>query len=641
VIYVSTLAPGLTFWDAGELIASAHVLGIPHPPGTPLYVMLGHAWTGALGPIMGVARAMNLLSACCTALAGAATAWIVARRSQSGHAGWMGLAAALCAGTMMSAWSNATETEVYAVALLHAVAMLVAASRVGDEHSHDRDRWLLLTAYLIALAPAVHLSALVAAPAAIVLASRDQLGSGTGPWQPRRIALLAGSLVAAAGVGRADAVMLSAGIALALASFARRRASVRDAVEIVVLVAVASSALVMLLVRARHDPPINQGDPSTVRALLDVVARRQYDVASVLPRQAPVWWQAANLIQYVDWQAAMSWGRGVVTSPARVIAAVVWLALGWEGFRALRRDSRGLADALAMLLLSGTIGVAAYLNLKVGASLGWGWLADSVPHEARERDYFFVLGFWAWGCLAGCGAVMLARARRWPGSAGLLAAALPIVGNWTSADRSREPTASAARHFAVSLLEGAPLNGVLFVDGDNDTYPLWYAQHVEGIRRDVLTVTIPLLPASWYPAELSRRTGWRWPAERPVPGARTVSEERAAVVAASAHRAGRPVVASPTLPSRERALLGGDWVMRGPVYVAGSSAPGSAERATVDPEAAAQWLARDRGTNGMGEPAADPLARLMLSLLECPRLGADRVMSAAVRDSLEVKCNLR
>ena len=230
----------------------------------------------------------------------------------------------------------------------------------------------------------------------------------------------------------------------------------------------------------------------------------------MFPRQAPVWWQVANVVQYADWQAAMSWGTGVMTSPARVSAVVAWLALGWVGFRAMRRDARALAGALAVLLVCGTVGVATYLNLKVGASLGWSLMPESVPHEARERDYFFVLGFWAWGCFAGYGAIALARVRQWPAAVGLLAVALPLAGNWTSADRSREPSASAARHLAVSLLASTPRNGVLFADGDNDTYPLWYAQQVEGVRRDVLVVTIPLLPASWYPAELTRRTSWQW-----------------------------------------------------------------------------------------------------------------------------------
>ena len=180
VVYVATLAPGVTFWDAGELLAASHSLGIPHPPGTPLYVALAHVWAGALGGAIGFARATNLLSAASTALAGAGTAWLIARCVGGRDGGWVGVLAALSAGTMFSAWINATETEVYAVAVLHAVAMLVTAALAGEGTTARHERWMLLTAYLMALAPAVHLSALVAAPAAIALAARGRLRrSGT------------------------------------------------------------------------------------------------------------------------------------------------------------------------------------------------------------------------------------------------------------------------------------------------------------------------------------------------------------------------------------------------------------------------------------------------------------------------------
>ena len=57
----------------------------------------------------------------------------------------------------------------------------------------------------------------------------------------------------------------------------------------IALTAIAASALLIMLVRARHDPGINQGNPGTLTTLADVVARRQYDVSPMWPRQAPVW----------------------------------------------------------------------------------------------------------------------------------------------------------------------------------------------------------------------------------------------------------------------------------------------------------------------------------------------------------------
>ncbi len=65
--YLLTLAPTVTFWDAGEFIAAAKTLGIPHPPGTPLFVMIAHVWA-MLFPIGEYAFRTNLLSALLSAL---------------------------------------------------------------------------------------------------------------------------------------------------------------------------------------------------------------------------------------------------------------------------------------------------------------------------------------------------------------------------------------------------------------------------------------------------------------------------------------------------------------------------------------------------------------------------------------------
>ena len=634
----------MTFWDAGELIAASHALGIPHPPGTPLYIALAHVWATAFGGVIGFARATNLLSAVSTAAAGGATAWLVARTVASREGGWIGLLAALAAGTMLSAWSNATETEVYAVALLHAVAMLVTAARAGEGTTPTNERWTMVTAYLMALTPAVHLSALVAAPAAIVLAARGRAAAEhRAEWLFDRTLTLTGATLAAAGLGRMQPMLIVVGISVAAVGAivcARSRAPGRVA-SLAAIVATAASALLVLLVRARFDPAINQGNPATLAALADVVARRQYAVAPLFPRSAPVWLQIANVFQYMDWQAAMSWGAGIMTSPLRVLATIAWLAAGIAGWRAMRRDAPPLAAALATLALAGTFGVAAYLNLKAGASLGWGILPDDAPHEARERDYFFVLGFWAWGCFAGAGAFALVRRLRGPIPLALVIVALPLAGNWRSADRSHEPEASAARRLARALLDASPRDAVLFLDGDNDSYPIWYLQEVERVRRDVLPVTVPLLPADWYPSEIVRRSGLR-PDTGPVTGARTLSEQRAAQIADAAHLAGRPVAASPALRSNERALLGTRWVLRGPLYVADSAGREVRLRAAIDSAAARRWIAewppwpRERRS-----PAGDDVARAMMSLLDCPRIVDSASMSADRRDSLEVRCNLR
>ncbi|HEY2064715.1 MAG TPA: hypothetical protein VGG84_02075, partial [Gemmatimonadaceae bacterium] len=271
--------------------------------------------------------------------------------------------------------------------------------------------------------------------------------------------------------------------------------------------------------------------------------------------------------------------------------------------------------------------------------LGWGVLPDSTPHEARERDYFFVLGFWAWGCLAGYGALALARRRGAPWVA-LAACIVPLVGNWRGADRSRGPESTAARDVAHAFLDAAPRNAVLFTGGDNDSYPLWYAQQVEGWRRDVLPVTLSLLPADWYANEIARRTGWRLPLDEPVAGAHWSSEQRAALVARAARAAGRPIAATPLVTAAERSLLGSGWRLAGYDYVSDADATGAIEPAVVD-RAALRWIREPAASPSRSDPKVDDVANVMLRLLDCPRLALGPARAGAGADSLEVKCNLQ
>ena len=639
-VYAATSAPGLTFWDAGEFIAAAHVFGIPHPPGTPLFVAAGRSWTLLLGGLLGVARASNLLSAVCTATAGMLVVMVIARgASGKRDVTWGAIAGGCCAGLMASVWANATETEVYAASLLQVAFMLHAAQRASTAAEELQGRWLLLTGYLIALAPAIHLSALVGAPAAIVLASRR----ADGAWRVERALLLTGALVAAAGLGRMSSVLVGVGILTASLSALVRtndgsaagRTGSR-AIALVALGAIASSAVLIMLVRAQHDPLVNQGHPATLADLADVVARRQYDVAPMWPRRAPVWIQIATLVQYLDWQVALAWGNGIFTTPVRVAATILFLAIGVRGWRAMRRDMPRVADAFGVLLLCGSLGVCAYLNLKAGATIGYGFV-PSDAHEARERDYFFVLGFWTWGLFAGYGAFALVRARRWPAWIALTAAIPLLVGNWRAEDRAHGATASAPRAVAAALLASSPRNAVLFVAGDNDTYPLWYLQDVEGIRPDVTVITLPLLPADWNAQQIARRTGLRWPASEHVEGARWQHEERAALIARAARAAGRPVSASAALTARERALLGSGWRLQWTVYV--SSAPAGGRQAVLIDRASAPPGWRPSSIPRMDHAhLPDDVSATMLALLECPALARlPRGQSA----SLESTCNVR
>ena len=643
MIYTLTAAPTVTWWDAGEFIAAVHTLGIPHPPGTPLYILLAHAWATVV-PGLDSAAAVNLFSALCTAAAAGLTASLITRAS--GRIAW-GVGAALCAGTMSTVWLSATEAEVYATSLLLAVATLAVAEWTG--RTGDR-RGLALVAYLFGLAVPLHATALVAGPAACWL-------GGSGSERNRRwwIAALIAAFVAAAALatGRWVAGIAALGLLAAIGMASRRWAGlerVSPALPLVILLG--ASAVLFLVARAPHDPGINQGNPETIGAMLSMIARDQYDIPGLWPRQAPIWIQVANLLEYVDWQAALGVASDVLPSISRTLFTLAFLAIGAIGSAAHRRRNRRGWMALAVLCASASLGVVAYLNLRAGPSIGYGILPDDAPHEPRERDYFFALAFWTWGVWAGIGAVDLAERRlarlgRFATMAGIALAALPMMLNWRAVNRRGEPERSLPERFATELLEAAPPGALLVVAGDNDTYPLWFAQQVLGIRRDVVVLTYPLIGADWYRAELHRRWGLGSPP--PHERWRGMATE-AETLAASAREQGRPVTVAVTVDRGARQRFGQGWRLTGLVYVESPASPsptgGTAGEADPVIDVTAARVAAERVASLVGarlRPSTDPTGRFMVESLRCPSAairmadGGDATAAA----ELDSACNYR
>lgn len=532
--YVATLAPTVTFWDAGEFITAAHTLGIPHPPGTPLWVLLAHAW-GRLVPVGDYAWRINLLSAACGALA--AGCWFLvahaaARRTTAAARGWFpavaGAAAALVAAFGFTAWQNAVEAEVYAVAMLAiALAAWCAVRWRAVRGTPAAARLLLAILYLGALSIGNHLLALLAGPAVLAYlasVSRDAPldDPGARGGEHARLALLAAGwvLLIALGLGSASLTAGAGVAALAAAAWAWRRGAGRFAALAVLVVGVGISTYLFLYLRAGQGPWLNEADPATWDALLAVIRRAQYPIRT--PWDDPtvlhgpgnpgrtlalLGVQLANYAQYFDWQWVRGLGDRELTSPARLLATAGAVALGVSGARAMRRDDRPSFHLVLVLFLVTGLGLVAYMNFKPGPSVGWaGWPAPA-DHEVRERDYFFLASFVAWAVWVGYGIAELAR-RAADGRGArlaplvLLLALVPAAGNARDASRRHGADATLARDFARAVLASVPPVGILFTWGDNDTFPLWHAQAVDGIRPDVTLVCLALAETDWYARQL-------------------------------------------------------------------------------------------------------------------------------------------
>ena len=175
-------------------------------------------------------------------------------------------------------------------------------------------------------------------------------------------------------------------------------------------------------------------------------------------------------------------------------------------FYQYKKGRKGKQDffVVALLFILTGIAIIVYLN--------------QPPMEPRERDYAYAGSFYAYAIWIGLGVLSIWEflCKKWKNAtlmtqAGLATGvtvvclfAVPVnmaAQNWDDHDRSgRYATLAHAKNYLNSC---AP-NAILFTYGDNDTFPLWYAQEVEGVRRDVRIVNLSLLLGSWYIDQLKR-----------------------------------------------------------------------------------------------------------------------------------------
>lgn len=253
-VYVAGACPTIYVGDSGELVTAAHVLGIPHPTGYPLYVLLGKVWT-TLVPVGSVAYRMSLFSAA----AGGAAAAVLFVALRAAGAGRIAAATAVgLAAFSPSTWAEATVQRVYTLnALFVALATWCAVRWVLER----RDAWLVALAFTCGLGATNHTFMAVYGVAAalfVVAVAPDVL---------RR--------------GRTVASAFAAGM-LGLAPY------------------------LYLPLRSRADPPLDWGNPETLGAFLDVVRRADFWERAWIESPADLWPILADWV--ASFPAELGWG---------------------------------------------------------------------------------------------------------------------------------------------------------------------------------------------------------------------------------------------------------------------------------------------------------------------------------------------
>jgi len=268
--------------------------------------------------------------------------------------------------------------------------------------------------------------------------------------------------------------------------------SPRNLAWAVVLALVGMSVHLYLYLRAKANPPVNEGDPETWQSLKALLMREQYGSRPIFPRSEGGWSNQFGMYfrYFLD--------QYVLNAKLGSLGGSIPVAIGLFGaaMHAVRNKKTFWVQAVTYGITS--LGLLVYLNF--------------TNHEVRDRDYFYTSSFQFFAIWIGMGlAFLIEWAReRWPalsrapalGTACAVAVGLsllPMGHYWFTHDRK---DFYVARDYAYNMLTPLEKNSFVFTNGDNDTFPLWYIQQCEGVRTDVRVINLSLLNTDWYIRQL-------------------------------------------------------------------------------------------------------------------------------------------
>jgi tetratricopeptide (TPR) repeat protein len=562
IVYLLTVQRSVSFWDCGEFVACSYILGVPHPPGTPLFILIGRIFS-ILPLVSDISFRVNLISPISGALAATMAYFVLARlitlwssdrypdlslslpERLSVYAG--SFAGALLFAFGSTNWSNAVEAEVYSLAMFLMMTLiwltLLWASRRDDPAS---DRYLIAISYLAFLAIGIHMTVFLVMPPiflTIALLS-ERLRRDWRFWVTGVILALvmAGVMnflwsvsvwLLICGVGAAyrrwgivgivwSAVVIGAGIVwsltrdeywplfiatfiwgLGIVPWTQQNTRWRLSFALILVALLGYSTHLFIPIRANQNPAINENDPKTWAAFRGFLERKQYGSESMFQRALNRRGEWSN--QFGQHRRMGFWGFFDRQYGFNDRAFTPLFLLGLIGVFQLLRRRRILGALFLMLLLISSAGLVWYMNFADGTR--YNAAIQDAYLEVRNRDYFFTPAFVLFGMAIGLGGAALIRwlaggternSVVWPLIGALIVAALPIRTLSANFHESDRSNNYLPYDYAHNILASADKDALLFTNGDNDTFPVWCLQEVYGVRRDVRVVNLSLLNTHWY-----------------------------------------------------------------------------------------------------------------------------------------------
>jgi len=520
VVYVITVQPTMSLWDCGEFLACAYTMGVPHPPGAPLHILVGRIFT--MIPIVAdVGFRMNMLSVLSSSFSVLFLYFISVRVIRN----WRGIPkdtfdiviltvpsaiGALSLAFSDSFWFNAMEAEVYGFGtFLLALSLYILMVWWDEADKEGSDKYLLAVAYISGLALGIHL---LVVQVMFVLGLMFYLRRFKFEWKSFTIALVLSAILffvfypgitkklpeliksSPSVLGLFIILILGFGI---IASYRAKAKLVNLVLLAVFLAIIGYSTYISAMMRAGvENIPVDNNNPENMERMLSYLNREQYGEQPLfLPRRYSMepmhertwknyssdldfmWKYQINEMynRYLFWQfigrAGYDQGQGVDFSKFYAIPFLLGL---FGVFYHFRKDKKLAFVFLTVFILMGVV-TALYQNQQ-----------DPQP---RERDYFYIGSFFAFSLWIGLGIAglieLIREAREKMNWVPVTSAVLLLTFIFVPANMLRVNYYYQSRNgnyfpydYAYNLLQSCDKDAILITNGDNDTFPLLCLQAV-------------------------------------------------------------------------------------------------------------------------------------------------------------------
>lgn len=625
-VYALTVEPTASYWDCGEFIAVSYKLEVPHPPGAPLFLLIGRLFSFfAMGDTTEVAYWINMVSVISSGFTILFLFWsithlakkLVDTEEDSNNLIVMGsgIVGALAYTFSDSFWFSAVEAEVYGMSSFFTAFVVWAILKWENiDDSSQQNRWMILIAYMVGLSIGVHLLNLVTLPALGLIyyyKKTDQptlkgiltallisgviimiILEGVIPGLPSIAAKLEILFVNSFGLPFGSGVVFFVSLFLGsliygiIYSIKNQKVTLNTALISFAFILIGYSSYTIVLIRSNYNPPIDENNPENVLSYVSYLKREQYGSRPLLHGQYftaelvdqkqgdPVYTKGEDEYEISDYkleniydpEQTTIFPRAYSNDPRHVkryreildlkngekpsffdnleymfkhqlghmyFRYFMWnfagrasdiQGAGWVGITdafdevpSLLNENKGRNIFFMIPVFLGLIGLffqyyrdqknflfVAMLFFLTGAAIVL--YLNTPPIEPRERDYIYAASYYAFAFWIGLGMLGLFSAfnslLKNRMIAGVLALTLSLIApgimaaeGWDDHDRSdRYFSVDSAKNFLASC---AP-NAIIFTGGDNDTFPLWYVQEVEGFRTDVRVIVLSYFNTDWY-----------------------------------------------------------------------------------------------------------------------------------------------